>query len=173
VSPLGATISTATAFQRLWPFFLNSKMTKIQVPCPHCGKPIETFRNPYPTVDIIFHRPGEVLLIRRRNEPPGWALPGGFVDYGESAEQAAQREAREETGLAVRGLQQFRVYSQPGRDPRFHTLTVVFIAEPEGELHAGDDAADARWFALDNLPTDMAFDHARVIADARTAGLIA
>ncbi|MFH1010467.1 MAG: NUDIX hydrolase [bacterium] len=146
---------------------------KIEFPCPHCGRPIETFKNPYPTVDILFHRSGEVLLIRRRNEPLGWALPGGFVDYGESAEQAARREALEETGLTPRHLRQFRVYSQPGRDPRFHTLTVIFLAEPEGEIRAGDDAAEARWFAIRALPTDMAFDHAGIIADAQAAGLLA
>jgi 8-oxo-dGTP diphosphatase len=123
-------------------------------------------------VDILFNRPGEVLLIRRKNPPAGWALPGGFVDYGESVEQAAEREAFEETGLRAHGLRQFRVYSEPGRDPRFHTITVVFVAESRGELRAGDDASEARWFALDNLPDDMAFDHAKVIADANRAGLI-
>jgi ADP-ribose pyrophosphatase YjhB (NUDIX family) len=145
---------------------------KIEINCPHCGGVIETFRNPFPTADILFHRPGEVLLIRRKNPPFGWALPGGFIDYGESAEHAAAREAKEETGLEVRNLRQFRVYSEAGRDPRFHTLTVVFIAEPIGEIHAGDDAAQAEWFGLDGLPPDMAFDHAKIIADARHAGLI-
>jgi len=145
---------------------------KIQFPCPHCGGTIETFKNPYPTVDILFHHPGEVLLIRRKNEPFGWALPGGFVDYGESAEQAAEREALEETGLKAQHLRQFRVYSQPGRDPRFHTLSVIFLAQPEGEIRAGDDAAEARWFAASALPKDMAFDHAQIIADALAAGLL-
>jgi 8-oxo-dGTP diphosphatase len=145
---------------------------KTRITCPHCGGQIEAFRNPRPTVDILFNRPGEVLLIRRKNPPAGWALPGGFVDYGESVEQAAEREAFEETGLRAHGLRQFRVYSEPGRDPRFHTITVVFVAESRGELRAGDDASEARWFALDNLPDDMAFDHAKVIADANRAGLI-
>ena len=145
---------------------------KTEITCPHCGGQIEAFRNPYPTADIVFHRPGEVLLIRRKNPPAGWALPGGFIDYGESAEQAAEREAFEETGLQVRELRQFRVYSKPGRDPRFHTLTVVFIASAQGEVRAGDDASEAQWFALDDLPKDMAFDHAKVIADAHSAGLI-
>ncbi len=145
---------------------------KDTIHCPHCGGEIETFRNPYPTADILFHRPGEVLLIRRKNPPAGWALPGGFIDYGESAEDAAEREALEETGLSVRNLQQFHVYSKPGRDPRFHTLTVVFIAEPEGNLRAGDDASEAQWFRLNDLPTPIAFDHAGIIADARKAGLL-
>jgi 8-oxo-dGTP diphosphatase len=144
---------------------------KDTIKCPHCGGDIETFRNPYPTADILFHRPGEVLLIRRKNPPEGWALPGGFVDYGESAEDAAAREAREETGLSVRNLQQFHVYSRPGRDPRFHTLTVVFTAEPEGKLRAGDDAAEAQWFHLDNLPTPIAFDHADIIEEAKEKGV--
>ncbi len=143
-----------------------------EIICPHCGGAIEPFRNPYPTADILFHRPGKVLLIRRKNPPFGWALPGGFIDYGESAEQAAAREAKEETGLEMRNLRQFRVYSQPGRDPRFHTLTVVFTAEPGGEIRAGDDAAQVQWFALDQLPPEMAFDHAKIIADARLAGRI-
>jgi ADP-ribose pyrophosphatase YjhB (NUDIX family) len=103
---------------------------KSELICPHCGGSIETFRNPYPTADILFHHPGRVLLIRRKNPPLGWALPGGFIDYGESAEQAAAREAKEETGLEVRNLRQFRVYSEPGRDPRFHTLTVVSLQSP-------------------------------------------
>jgi len=145
---------------------------KSEITCPHCGGAIEAFRNPYPTADILFHRPGKVLLIRRKNPPSGWALPGGFIDYGESAEQAAAREAKEETGLEVRNLRQFRVFSEPGRDPRFHTLTVVFLAGPGGEIRAGDDAAQVQWFALDDLPPEMAFDHAKIIADARMAGLI-
>ncbi len=145
---------------------------KATIQCPHCGGAIETFRNPYPTADILFYRPGEVLLIRRKNPPAGWALPGGFIDYGESAEDAAKREAQEETGLTVRNMQQFRVYSKPGRDPRFHTLTVVFIAEPEGELCAGDDASEAQWFRLNDLPTPIAFDHAGIIADVQKAGQI-
>ena len=145
---------------------------KDTIQCPHCGGAIETFRNPYPTADILFHHPGEVLLIRRKNPPAGWALPGGFIDYGESAEDAAEREAQEETGLTARNLQQFHVYSKPGRDPRFHTLTVVFIAEPEGDLRAGDDASEAKWFRLNNLPTPIAFDHAEIIADALKAGLL-
>ena len=99
-------------------------------------------------------------------------MPGGFVDYGESAEQAAKREALEETGVHVQELRQFQVYSKPGRDPRFHTLTVVFIAKAQGEVRAGDDASEARWFALDDLPKDMAFDHSQIITDARNAGLL-
>ena len=122
-------------------------------------------RNPVPTVDIIIELGGGVVLVERRNPPAGWALPGGFIDYGESAESAAEREALEETGLALRKLEQFRVYSDPRRDCRMHTMTVVFTAEGEGELRAGDDAASARVFPLDGLPVRMAFDHRKILDD--------
>jgi len=124
-------------------------------------------RNPYPTVDIIIEIKGGIVLVRRKNPPPGWALPGGFIDYAESAEAAAVREAREETGLTVRLTGLLGVYSSPDRDPRFHTLSVVYTAEPEGdeEPRGGDDAAQARVFPVHALPRDMAFDHAAIIAD--------
>ncbi|RLB58250.1 MAG: NUDIX hydrolase [Deltaproteobacteria bacterium] len=122
-------------------------------------------RNPYPTVDIIIEVEDRIVLVRRRNPPPGWALPGGFIDYGESAEQAARREAREETGLEVELLEQFHTYSDPDRDPRHHTLSVVFIARARGQPRGGDDAAAAGLFAPGRLPAPLAFDHARIIAD--------
>ncbi len=126
-------------------------------------------RNPIPTVDLIIERPdGRIVLIRRRTPPPGWALPGGFVDTGETLEQAAVREAREETGLDVRLTEQFHAYSAPDRDPRQHTLSVVFLAEAEGEPRGADDAAEARLFWPDALPSPMAFDHARIVADYLT-----
>lgn len=122
-------------------------------------------RNPLPTVDIIIEYLGGLVLIERRNPPPGWALPGGFIDYGESAEQAATREAKEETGLDLADLRQFHVYSDPGRDSRFHTITTVFTARGSGRLAAADDAAEARVFATTDLPAVMAFDHRRIIED--------
>jgi 8-oxo-dGTP diphosphatase len=131
--------------------------------CPHCHRPLPR-RNPVPTVDIIIEVAGKIVLIERRNPPPGWALPGGFVDYGESFETAARREALEETGLVVENLRQFHTYSEPGRDPRQHTASTVFIAEARGEPQAGDDAALARLFARDELPP-LAFDHATILAD--------
>jgi len=140
-------------------------MIKIQS-CPQCGAPVETYRNPFPTADIGVLRGRQILLIERGAEPPGWALPGGFIDYGESAETAAARELREETGLTATNLTLLGVYSEPGRDPRFHTLTVVYVAEAEGEVQAGDDARAARWYPLDALPEQIAFDHRRIIADA-------
>lgn len=122
-------------------------------------------RNPYPTVDVIIEIDERIVLVRRRNPPAGWALPGGFIDYGESAEQAARREAREETGLDVELLEQFHTYSDPDRDPRHHTLSVVFLARAQGRPRGGDDAAAARLFPPEQLPTPLAFDHARIIAD--------
>ncbi len=137
--------------------------------CPNCGTMVETFRNPLPTVDVVVIRDGRVLLIERMNPPAGWALPGGFIDYGESAEAAAVRELEEETGLKVQSLDLLGVYSDPGRDPRHHTLSVVYWGHAKGEALAGDDAAALNWFALDDLPHQVAFDHRRVIADARRA----
>ena len=136
------------------------------IPCGHCGA-ASSPRNPFPTVDIVLYRDGRgVLLIERRNPPFGWALPGGFIDYGESAEQAAVREALEETGLTVRLTGLLGVYSDPGRDPRFHTLSVAYtaVADEGREPQAGDDAVKARFFPLDALP-DMAFDHRRIVDD--------
>lgn len=131
--------------------------------CPNCNQNIKP-RNPFPTVDIIIEIGDEIVLIERKNPPPGWAIPGGFVDYGESYETAAAREAREETGIEVTGLRQFRTYSEPGRDPRFHTASTVFIATGKGTPVAGDDAGKARLFNKDNLP-ELAFDHSRILAD--------
>jgi len=145
-------------------------MAKKLLKCPDCGAMITTWRNPFPTVDIIIRRGRQVLLIERKNEPLGWALPGGFVDYGESLEDAARREAREETGLELLNLRQFRAYSDPERDPRRHNISLVFSAETTDEAVAGDDAAGVKWFDLDALPKKLCFDHARILADYR-AGL--
>ncbi len=140
---------------------------KEEIVCPHCGGVVEKYRNPFPTVDIIIEMPGQKVLMRKRKNPPyGWALPGGFVDYGESLEQAAIREAEEETSLKVELLYQLGAYSDPKRDPRFHTITVVFVARPvAGRLKAADDAKEVGLFDRDNLPQDIAFDHARILKD--------
>ncbi len=130
---------------------------------------MNAYRNPVPTVDVIIEREdGQILLIKRKNPPPGWALPGGFVDCGESLEQAAIREVLEETGLEVELLEQFHAYSDPARDPRQHTLSVVFIGVAGGTPRAGDDAERAQAFRPDSLPEPMAFDHRRIIEDYLT-----
>jgi len=129
----------------------------------------KTFRNPFPTVDIIIEietslKKG-IVLIKRKNPPYGWAIPGGFVDYGESLENAAIREAGEETALEVILTRQFHTYSDPGRDPRSHTISTVFIASASGEPEGRDDAAEAAVFSEDEIPADMAFDHRMIIED--------
>ena len=122
-------------------------------------------RNPVPTVDIIIEIAGKIVLIKRKNPPYGWAIPGGFVDYGESAEVAAHREAKEETGLEINGLRQFHTYSDPDRDPRQHTMSVVFVAQARGEPKACDDAIDIGLFDRATLPAELAFDHRRILND--------
>lgn len=118
------------------------------------------------TVDVIIELPRDrLVLIRRRNPPPGWALPGGFVDAGETVEQAARREALEETSLSVELIRQFHVYSDPARDPRGHTVSLVFIGRAEGTPSGADDAAEARAFPRDELPEPLAFDHGQILAD--------
>ncbi len=124
------------------------------------------YRNPLPTVDVIIQtHPGSVVLIWRKNPPPGWALPGGFVDYGESLEDAARREALEETGLEVALIRQLHTYSAPDRDPRHHTVSTVFTATAEGQPVGMDDAAEARIFSVADLPEPLAFDHAQILSD--------
>lgn len=135
--------------------------------CPQCGAMVKGWRNPFPTVDVIIRVGARVVLIARRCEPRGWALPGGFVDYGESLEAAVMREAHEETGLYLTELRQFGAYSEPGRDPRQHNISIVFTAAGVGDMRAGDDAARAELFSLDALPEPLCFDHARILADYR------
>ncbi len=143
---------------------------KEELICPHCGKVVERYKNPFPTVDIIIEldtgkKEPSIVLIKRKNPPYGWAIPGGFVDYGESLEQAAIREAKEETGLDVELKYQLGAYSDPSRDPRFHTISVVFVATAKGMPKAGDDAKDTGIFGRDSIPKDLAFDHARILQD--------
>jgi len=134
--------------------------------CPQCGHRTRRHRNPVPAVDIIIEYQDRGLVLIRRARPPfGWALPGGFVEYGESLEAAAQREAREETGLEVRLLGQLHTYSDPQRDPRQHVITTVFVALGNGTLRAADDARELGIFSPEALPQALAFDHAQILSD--------
>jgi 8-oxo-dGTP diphosphatase len=126
----------------------------------------ENHRNPLPTVDIIIELiGGGVVLIERKNFPHGWALPGGFVDYGESLEAAAVREAKEETSLEVQLTEQFYTYSDPSRDPRQHTISTVYIATAQGIPQGADDAKRAKIFTKGQLPNPIVFDHPRILSD--------
>lgn len=122
-------------------------------------------RNPIPTVDIIIEYKGGIILIKRKNPPEGWALPGGFVDYGESLETAAFREAKEETGLNIKLIRQFHTYSDPKRDSRHHTITTVYIAKAKGIAIAGDDAEQIGAFKRGVFPEEIAFDHREILND--------
>jgi len=133
--------------------------------CPACGAEVIRYRNPFPTVDIIIEIQDGIVLIERRNPPYGWALPGGFVDYGESLEAAAVREACEETSLDVSNLRLLGCYSDPGRDKRAHTISTVYVATGQGMPQAADDAVNLRVFKLTDLPEVLCFDHAAILAD--------
>ncbi len=123
------------------------------------------YRNPLVTVDIIIEINDSVVLIERKNPPHGWALPGGFVDYGESLETSAIREAMEETSLNVKLVEQFHSYSDPDRDPRHHTVTTVFIAKASGKPKAEDDAKNIGVFTESTLPLPVVFDHGKILND--------
>jgi 8-oxo-dGTP diphosphatase len=126
----------------------------------------ENRRSPLPTVDIIIELAGDgVVLIERKNPPYGWALPGGFVDYGESLETAAVREAEEETSLKVQLIEQFYTYSDPSRDSRHHTISTVYIATAQGVPKGADDAKTAKAFVAGGLPQPIVFDHPRILSD--------
>ena len=124
------------------------------------------YKNPVPAVDLIIEIEGKGLgLIERLNPPPGWALPGGFVEVGESLEQAAVREAKEETCLDVELLGQFHTYSDPNRDPRMHCISTVFVARATGTPKAEDDAKSVAVYPKDQLPDILAFDHRQILED--------
>lgn len=139
---------------------------KTKTICPNCGGEIESYRNPLPTIDIIIElEDGRIILIKRKNPPIGWAIPGGFVDYGESLEEAAIREAKEETSLDITLLKQMHTYSKPDRDPRQHTISTIFIAKGSGTPIAADDAAEIGVFTEENLPHPLMFDHEQILTD--------
>jgi 8-oxo-dGTP diphosphatase len=133
--------------------------------CPHCGR----FANRGVSIDAVIVRNGKVLLIQRGVEPNKgfWGTPGGYVEWDESTEQTVEREVKEETGLVVTGTKLVGVYSSPDRHPR-QVINLVYLAQVEdGAPRHGDDATDAQWFDLDDLPEQMALDHRQNIADAR------
>ena len=136
--------------------------------CATCGSEVKSFRNPFPTVDIIIEVNDGIILIERKNPPFGWALPGGFVDYGESLEDAAIREAKEETSLEVHSLQLLGCYSDPDRDSRMHTISAVYVGRGVGTPSASDDALNLATFRLDSLPKQLCFDHALILSDYST-----
>jgi ADP-ribose pyrophosphatase YjhB (NUDIX family) len=141
-------------------------MARKTIQCPKCKNKIEVFQNPIPTVDIIIEIESKgIVLIKRKNPPYGWAIPGGFVDYGESLEEAAIREAKEETNLNVKLIRQFHTYSDPKRDPRHHSISTVYIAKAKGKPKAKDDALQIGIFNESNLPDEMAFDHRSILSD--------
>jgi len=124
------------------------------------------YRNPIPTVDIIIElEDGGIVLIERKNPPFGWAIPGGYVDYGETLEDCAVREAKEETSLDVKLVRQFHTYSDPKRDARHHSISTVFIAKASGVPKASDDAKNVGVFYKETLPTNLAFDHRQILDD--------
>jgi ADP-ribose pyrophosphatase YjhB (NUDIX family) len=142
------------------------EMAKRTILCPKCQNKIEVYQNPIPTVDIIIEIESKgIVLIKRKNPPYGWAIPGGFVDYGESLKAAAVREAKEETSLDVKLIRQFHTYSDPKRDPRHHSISTVYIAKGNGLPEAQDDALEIGIFTQSNLPDEIAFDHRSILND--------
>ena len=136
------------------------------ITCPSCGTRIRIYANPVPTVDIVIEIRDRIVLIERKNPPLGLAIPGGFVDYGERVEEAAVREAREETGLDVRLKYLLGVYSDPKRDSRLHTISTVFVADAaDGCPRAGDDAASIKLVDPKDINIPLCFDHDHIIKD--------
>ena len=129
------------------------------------------YKNPTPTVDILIEldgKPGQLVFIERKNDPVGFALPGGFVDEGEWVADAAAREAKEETTLDIEVVELFHVYSDPARDKRKHTMSTVFIARATGTPRGGDDASRCLVCAPEDLPAPLVFDHALIVSDYQT-----
>jgi ADP-ribose pyrophosphatase YjhB (NUDIX family) len=139
-------------------------MARRTIRCPKCQNQIEIYQNPIPTVDIIIEVESKgIVLIKRKNPPYGWAIPGGFVDYGESLEEAARREAKEETNLDIELKRQFHTYSDPNRDPRHHSISTIYIAKAKVIPEAQDDATEIGIFTESNLPNEIAFDHRSIL----------
>jgi ADP-ribose pyrophosphatase YjhB (NUDIX family) len=141
-------------------------MSHKTIQCPKCNNEIEIYKNPIPTVDIIIEIETKgIVLIKRKTFPYGWAIPGGFVDYGESLEEAAVREAKEETNLNVKLIRQFHTYSDPKRDKRHHSISTAYIAKGKGKPQAKDDAIEIGIFNESDLPVEIVFDHRSILSD--------
>lgn len=141
---------------------------KKDIQCPNCKGLISTYANPKPTVDVIIYDENlGIVLIERKNFPYGFAIPGGFIDEGEHAEHAAIREMKEETFLEVQLVGLLGVYSESKRDPRHHTIGIVYVGKAVDVkvICAGDDAQSAEFYALHKLPKILAFDHGSIIDD--------
>jgi ADP-ribose pyrophosphatase YjhB (NUDIX family) len=144
----------------------KKKIPRRTIQCPKCQTEIEVYKNPLTAVDILIEIDSKgIILIKRKNPPFGWAIPGGFVEYGESLEEASVREAKEETNLEVRLIKQFHTYSDPNRDQRFHCISTVYIGKAKGTPEAKDDAAEIGIFNELNLPEELAFDHRIILRD--------
>ena len=142
-------------------------MNKIQAnsPCPYCGR----YKNRVATVDAVVIKHDKVLLIKRTNEPfkDYWALPGGYMDFNENALEASVRELKEETGLSAEHIRFISVYSDPSRHPQQVVSVAYLIDKWQGQVKAGDDAGQAEWFTLSKLPSNLAFDHRRILGQAK------
>lgn len=130
-------------------------------PCPHCGR----YNNRRIAVDAVIIQDNKILLIKRLVEPfkDYWALPGGGIDFDETAEEALQHEVIEETGLKILSSRFLNIYTDPKRDPK-QVITLSYYVETEGEPHAGDDAKEYKWFDVHDLP-ELGFDHKKIIED--------
>ncbi len=136
--------------------------------CPNCNTQVRKFAQPAPTADVIIYDKNEgIVFIERVNTPHGFALPGGFIDMNETVEHAAIREMKEETNLDVELLGILGVYSKPDRDPRFHTMTITFVGKAKdiSILKSGDDAKNAKFYPLNDMPSPLCFDHEKMVKD--------
>lgn len=140
------------------------KVAKKNQPCPHCGR----FNTRALTIDAVVIKENKLLLIKRAKDPfkDYWATPGGYVEFNETVEESVKRELKEETVLVATKLKLIGVYSLPQRHPK-QAIAIAYLVEAHGSPKPADDAQEVRWFSLGKLPSNLAFDHRRIIADAQ------